>query len=56
MIELVIDAAGKVWSAEPVGDADKDLAYAARGWKFIPAFVNGRAVASRLRMVVSPDL
>jgi hypothetical protein len=56
MIELVIDEAGKVWSAEPVGDADKDLAYAAKGWKFIPAFVNGRAVASRLRMVVSPDL
>jgi hypothetical protein len=56
MIELVIDAAGKVWSADPVGDTDKDLAYAARGWKFIPAFVNGRAVASRLRMVISPDL
>jgi len=56
MIELVIDEAGKVWSAEPVGDADKDLAYAAKGWKFIPAFINGRAVASRLRMVVSPDL
>ena len=56
MIELVIDAAGKVWSADAVGDTDKDLAYAAKGWKFIPAFVNGRAVASRLRMVVSPDL
>ena len=56
MIELVIDEAGKVWSAEPVGDADKDLAYATKGWKFIPVFINGRAVASRLRMVVSPDL
>lgn len=56
MIELVIDAAGKIWSADPVGDTDKDLAYPAKGWKFIPAFVNGHAVASRLRMVVSPDL
>jgi hypothetical protein len=56
MIELVVDAAGKVWSAAPVGNSDKDLAYAAKGWKFIPAFVGGRPVASRLRMVVSPDL
>lgn len=56
MIELVIDAAGKVWSTDPVGDSDKDLSYAAKGWKFIPAFVSGRAVASRLRMTVSPDL
>jgi hypothetical protein len=55
MVELVIDAAGKVWSAKPVGDSDKDLVYAARGWKFIPAFTGGRAVASRLRMGVSPD-
>ena len=30
MIELVIDAAGKVWSADAVGDTDKDLAYAAK--------------------------
>jgi hypothetical protein len=56
MIELVIDAAGKVWSADSAGSTDKDLAYAAKGWKFIPAFVGGRAVASRLRIVVSPDL
>jgi len=53
MVELVIDAAGKVWSAEPVGDADKELVYAARGWKFIPAFSDGRAVASRIRIRLS---
>ncbi|HEY1657519.1 MAG TPA: hypothetical protein VGG14_04190 [Candidatus Sulfotelmatobacter sp.] len=53
MVELVIDAAGKVWSAEPVGDTDKELVYAARGWKFIPAFTGGRPVASRLRIDVS---
>ena len=53
MVELVIDAAGKVWSAEPVGDTDKDVVYAARGWKFIPAFTGGRPVASRLRIDVS---
>jgi len=55
MVELVIDAAGKVWSAKPVGDADKELVYAAEGWKFVPAFSGGRAVASRLRINVSPD-
>jgi hypothetical protein len=54
MIELVIDAAGKVWSAEPLGDSDKELALAAKGWKFIPAFCGGRAVASRLRIDTSP--
>lgn len=53
MVELVIDAAGKVWSAEPVGDADKQLVYAARGWKFIPAFTGARAVASRIRIILS---
>lgn len=54
MVELVIDAAGKIWSAEPVGGTDKELIYAARGWKFIPAFTGGRPVASRLRIDVSP--
>jgi hypothetical protein len=53
MLELVIDAAGKVWSAEPVGDVDKQLVYAAKGWKFIPAFTGGRAVASRIRLSLS---
>jgi len=54
MVELVIDAAGKVWSAKTVGFSDNDLVYAARGWKFIPAFTGGRAVASRFRIEVSP--
>jgi hypothetical protein len=54
MVELVIDAAGKVWSAEPVGNSDRELLYAARGWKFIPAFTGGRPVASRFRIDVSP--
>jgi hypothetical protein len=54
MVELVIDAAGKVWSAKTVGFSDNDLVYAAREWKFIPAFTGGRAVASRFRIEVSP--
>jgi outer membrane biosynthesis protein TonB len=53
MIELVIDAAGKVWSVKPVGVSDKDLIYAARKWKFIPAFAGDREVASRLRITLS---
>ncbi len=53
MVELVIDAAGKVRSAEPGGDADNELVYAARGWKFIPAYREGRAVASRFRIFLS---
>jgi len=54
MVELVIDSAGKVWSAKTVGFSDHELLYAARGWKFIPAFVGGNAVASRSRIEVSP--
>jgi len=53
MVTLVIDAAGKVWSAEPVGNADKELVGAAAGWKFIPAFTGGHAVASRVRLDLS---
>jgi hypothetical protein len=53
MVTLVIDAAGKVWSAEPVGDADRELVDAAAGWKFIPAFTGGQAVASRIRLDLS---
>lgn len=53
MIELVIDAAGKVWSVKPVGVSDNDLVYAARKWKFIPAFAGSREVASRLRITLS---
>ena len=54
MIDLVIDAAGKVRSAKTVGAADKDLISATADWKFIPAFKDGRAVASRMRLAVVP--
>jgi hypothetical protein len=56
MLELVIDSAGKVRSAHGAGktkSVDAELIYAATGWKFIPAFKAGRAVASRLRLAVS---
>ncbi len=57
LLELVIDSAGKVRSAKETGQTksvDAELIYAATGWKFIPAFKAGRAVASRLRLAVSP--
>jgi hypothetical protein len=57
LLELVIDSAGKIRSAEGTGQTksvDAELIYAATGWKFIPAFKAGRAVASRLRLAVSP--
>lgn len=52
-VDLVIDAAGKVWSAKMVGSGhDPELLESARGWTFIPAFRYGRAVACRDRMDV----
>jgi hypothetical protein len=53
-VDLVIDAAGKVRSAKTVGADDQELISAAEGWKFIPAFKDSRAVASRLRLAVVP--
>jgi hypothetical protein len=53
-VDLVIDDAGKVRSAKTVGAADEDLITATADWKFIPAFRNGRAVASRMRLAVVP--
>ena len=56
ILELVIDSAGKVRSAEPTGrtqSVDAVLTHAVNGWKFIPAFKAGRAVASRMRLAVS---
>jgi hypothetical protein len=52
---LVVDAAGKVRSAEPMGKVkvDQELLNAALAWKFIPAFNDGRAVTSRMRLAVS---
>jgi hypothetical protein len=56
VLDLVIDAAGKVRSADSAGTAHypSEWIAMAMAWKFIPAFVNGRAVASRLRIDVSP--
>jgi hypothetical protein len=53
-VNLVIDAAGKVRSAKAEGKPEKDLLDATAGWKFVPAFKSGRAVASRLQIGVTP--
>ncbi len=56
LLQLVVDSAGKVRSAEPAEkaqSADAVLTDAANGWKFIPAFKAGRPVASRIRLAVS---
>jgi hypothetical protein len=56
LLELIIDSAGKVRSAEPTGKAksmDSALVHAAAGWKFIPALHAGHPVASRTRLAVS---
>jgi len=56
LLDLLIDSAGKVRSVEPAGSGkspDADLITAAMEWTFIPAFKDGRAVASRLRLAVS---
>ena len=48
LLDLVIDASGKVRSAEPAGKVkavSPDLINAALSWKFIPAFKDGRPVA-----------
>lgn len=56
MLDLVVDSAGKVRSAEAAGKAQIDpaLIHAAAGWKFIPAYKDGRSVACRTRISVSP--
>jgi hypothetical protein len=55
VLDLVIDAAGKVYAVELSVDqnADEDLLAAAKQWKFIPAFKNGYSVASQLRLITS---
>jgi hypothetical protein len=56
LLDLVIDSAGKVRSAEPSGKtkwADADLLRATEEWKFIPAFKGNRPVACRSRLAVS---
>jgi hypothetical protein len=54
VVELVVDAAGKVRSAKIVDGADKKLADAALGWHFIPATRDERPVACRFRLRVWP--
>ena len=55
-LDLVIDSAGKVRSAEPAGNkpwVDTALKDATAQWRFIPALKDGQAVASRMTMAVS---
>lgn len=57
LLNLVVDESGKVRSAEPVGNSksvDPELITASFTWKFIPAFKDGRPVASRVQLAVSP--
>ena len=55
VLYLTVDAAGKVRSAKAEGHADKDLLAATLGWRFIPAFKDGHAVASHMRYGVTPN-
>ena len=50
MVDIVVDGAGKVRSAKAVGGKDLNLENDCAGWKFIPAFKDGRPVASRMRL------
>lgn len=50
MVDIVVDGAGKVRSAKVVGGQDLALVNDSAGWKFIPAFKDGRPVASRMRL------
>jgi hypothetical protein len=57
LFDLIIDAAGKVRAAEPAEKtkvSSPDRMKVALTWKFIPALKDGRPVASRLRIAVSP--
>lgn len=56
LLDLVIDSAGKVRSAQLAGKArpvNAPLLTAVSGWKFIPAFKDGKAVACAIRVAVS---
>jgi hypothetical protein len=59
-LNLVIDAAGKVQSAQLASKADRapmgDVwISASKTWNFIPAFKDGRAVACQIRLGVQPE-
>jgi len=54
LVELVIDSAGKVRSAESAAPAfDASLKSEVGRWKFVPAFDGGHGVASHVYMLVS---
>jgi hypothetical protein len=53
MVDIVVDGAGKVRSAKAVDSKDLDLVNDSAGWKFIPAFKDGRPVASRMRLTLN---
>jgi hypothetical protein len=56
LLKLVIDSAGKVRSAEEMGDLqriDEGLIKSTSNWKFIPAFNAGEPVASQIFLGVS---
>ena len=50
VLELVVDAAGKVHSARILNGTDTSLIAATKSWQFIPAFRNGAPVACRFRL------
>jgi hypothetical protein len=55
-LKLVIDSAGKVRSAEVIGNAEKideQLLRSTTGWKFIPAYNADQPVASQILLGVS---
>jgi hypothetical protein len=55
-LKLIIDSAGKVRSAEVVGNVEKvdeQLLRSTTGWKFIPAFNADQPVASQILLGVS---
>jgi hypothetical protein len=52
LLELVVDAAGKVHSARILAGNDRSILAATKGWQFIPAFRNGDPVACRFRLRV----
>lgn len=55
LMNLVIDSAGKVRSAEAAGNGSVDpaLIQATSDWKFVPAMKSGRPVACRIRLSVA---
>jgi hypothetical protein len=55
-VDLVVDAAGKVWSVRVSGKdkaAYTSVETSTANWRFIPAFVDDQPVASRVRMSIS---